>query len=82
VKAVVVVMTKSEVLDPQGQAIQRAAGTMGYTAVQDVRQGKRFEITLEDGLDGNAARAQLAELAEKLLSNPVIEDFRIESIES
>ena len=81
-KAVVVVMTKSEVLDPQGQAIQRAADTMGYTAVQDVRQGKRFEITLEDGLDGDAARAQLAELAEKLLSNPVIEDFRIESIES
>lgn len=80
-KAVVVVMTKGEVLDPQGQAIQRAAGSMGYGAVRDVRQGKRFEITLDDGLDAEAARALLAELAEKLLSNPVIEDFRIESIE-
>ncbi len=80
-KAVVTVMPKQEVLDPQGKAIQRAAGALGHAGVQDVRQGKRFEITL-DAADREKAEALLDELAEKLLSNPVIEDFQVESIEA
>ena len=81
-KAVVVVMPKQDVLDPQGQAIQRAAGSLGHAAVRGVRQGKRFEIELDPGLAPAAAEALLAELTEKLLANPVIEDFRVESIQS
>jgi phosphoribosylformylglycinamidine synthase len=82
VKAVVSVTLKPDVLDPQGQAIQHAAHSLGYDAVRDVRQGKRFELTLEPAADREAAMALLSELAEKLLANPVIEDFRVESIES
>jgi phosphoribosylformylglycinamidine synthase len=81
VKAVVSVTLKPDVLDPQGQAIQHAARSLGYDAVRDVRQGKRFELTLDAAADRTAAEALLSELAEKLLANPVIEDFRVESIE-
>jgi phosphoribosylformylglycinamidine synthase len=79
VKAVVTVTLKRDVLDPQGQAIQRAAAALGHTGVRDVRQGKRFEIEL-DAPDRAAAERLVAELAAKLLANPVIEDFRIESV--
>lgn len=77
-KAVVTVMLKGEVLDPQGQAIQHAARALGYGAVRDVRQGKRFLIQLDPGLDRQQAEALLEELAAKLLANPVIEDFQVE----
>jgi phosphoribosylformylglycinamidine synthase len=80
VKAVVSVTLKREVLDPQGQAIQRAAASLGYAGVRDVRQGKRFEIAL-DAPDRAAAEKLVAELAAKLLANPVIEDFRVETVE-
>ena len=79
-KALIHVILKRDVLDPQGKAIQRACGSLGYGGVRDVRQGKLFEVTLE-GEDPEAARPLLAELSEKLLSNPVIEDFEIVSIE-
>jgi phosphoribosylformylglycinamidine synthase subunit PurS len=79
-KAVVHVTLKREVLDPQGQAIQRACATLGYDAVGDVRQGKLFEIELA-AADRAAAERLVRELAAKLLSNPVIEDFRVVSIE-
>jgi phosphoribosylformylglycinamidine synthase len=79
VKAVVTVTLKRDVLDPQGQAIQRAAASLGYAGVRDVRQGKRFELELE-APDRAAAERLVAELAAKLLANPVIEDFRVESV--
>ena len=79
-KAIVFVTLKPDVLDPQGKAIQRAAGSLGYAAVRQVRQGKLFEVEL-DTADRAAAERLLHELGEKLLSNPVIEDYRIERIE-
>lgn len=75
------VTLKPDVLDPQGKAIQRACGSLGYDGVTSVRQGKLFEVEL-DAADEAAARALLSELSEKLLSNPVIEDFTIVSIEA
>ena len=79
-RARVVVTIKQEVLDPQGQAIQKACQSLGYSRVRDVRQGKIFEITWEGADEGNAESA-LHEIAERLLANPVIEDFRVERIE-
>ncbi len=78
-KAVVHVTLKPEVLDPQGKAIQRASASLGYEAVRAVRQGKVFEIEL-DADDEGAARRLLEELCQKLLANPVIEDYRILSL--
>jgi phosphoribosylformylglycinamidine synthase len=75
-----VVTLKKEVLDPQGRAIQRACQSLGHGQVTDVRQGKLFEITL-DGVDRKGAQALLQELGERLLANPVIEDFRVEQLE-
>jgi phosphoribosylformylglycinamidine synthase len=71
---VVEVMLKPEILDPQGQAVASALPRLGFAFAQSVRQGKRFEITV----DGEPTPAQLAEVekaAETLLSNPVIETF-------
>ena len=79
-KARISVVLKREVLDPQGQAIQKACQSLGYSQVQDVRQGKIFEIRLE-GQERKSAEAVLREIAEKLLANPVIEDFHVESLE-
>ena len=79
-KALVFVTLKNDVLDPQGKAIQRASASLGHAAVRSVRQGKLFELEL-DAPDRAAAERLARELAEKLLSNPVIEDYRIERIE-
>ena len=78
-KAWVHVTLKPDVLDPQGEAIRKACGTLGYAGVESVRQGKLFEVELSEA--AGDARALLEELSEKLLANPVIEDFRIERIE-
>ena len=79
-KALVHVTLKPEVLDPQGKAILRASASLGYAAVRSVRQGKLFEIELE--AEGEtAARRLLEELCDKLLANPVIEDYRVVSLE-
>ena len=78
-KAVVVVNLKQEVLDPQGKAIQHGCQQLGHTGVRQVRQGKYFEIDL-DAEDLEQARALLEELSTKLLSNPVIEDYRVVSV--
>ena len=80
-KARVTVSPKKTVLDPQGQAIGTALKGRGYAAVQDVRQGKVFEIELATGTDGGAARQQMEEIARDILSNPVIEDFRVEILD-
>lgn len=73
-KIVVDVMLKPEILDPQGKAVAAALPRLGFLFAQDVRQGKRFEITIE----GEPTASQLAEVekaAETLLANPVIETF-------
>ena len=79
-KAVVHVTLKPEVLDPQGQAIARACASLGHAGVRSVRQGKVFEVEV-DVPDEARARALVTELCEKLLANPVIEDFSIERLE-
>ena len=79
-KAWVSVTLKTDVLDPQGEAIRKACRSLGHEAVAGVRQGKLFEIDL-DTRDEAAARALVQELADKLLANPVIEDFAVERIE-
>jgi len=74
------VTLKADVLDPQGKAIRSACGQLGYTAIESVRQGKLFEISLAAKSEAEARRL-LEELADKLLANPVIEDYSILSIE-
>lgn len=79
-KAHVWVMLKSSVLDPQGQAIQRALSSLGYSGVKDVRQGKFFAIEL-NGLSREEASQQVERLAKDVLTNPVIEEFRFEILD-
>jgi len=78
VKAKVYVTLKSGVLDPQGKAIQHSVALLGYDGVADVRQGKYFEIALDATLDEARARETAERMARDVLSNPVIEDFRVE----
>ncbi len=78
-KALIHVTLKSDVLDPQGKAIQNASAALGYDAVKSVRQGKLFEVGLE-AADEASAQKLLAELCTKLLANPVIEDYEIVSV--
>ncbi len=66
-------MPKSEILDPQGQAIVGALGRLGFDGISDVRQGKRFELEVDDGIDDQ----KLTEIAESLLANTVIEDWTV-----
>ncbi len=73
---IVEVMPKPELLDPQGQAVQKAMARLGVDGVGAVRQGKRFEILIEGQLTEDRI-AELEHLAETLLANPVIEDYRI-----
>jgi len=77
-KAEVFVTLKRGVLDPQGKAIHHAVETVGYDGIAGVRQGKYFEIELADSLSSDDARAALDRLAREILSNPVIEDYRVE----
>jgi phosphoribosylformylglycinamidine synthase subunit PurS len=67
------VMLKREILDPQGQAVQRALPALGFDGVSDVRVGKHVELTVQDGDPEAAARR----MAEALLANPVIEEFTV-----
>ncbi len=80
-KATVKVRLKREVLDPQGDAIRRALGTMGFAGVADVRVGKLIEIELGDGMTAEQAKAALEKMAEQLLANTVIEDFEVGVLE-
>ena len=75
-RVIVDVMLKPEILDPQGRAVQGALGRLGLSGVTDVRQGKQFVIDIDGELD-EAQRAKLEQLAAELLSNPVIEDYRM-----
>jgi phosphoribosylformylglycinamidine synthase len=76
-KARVIVTLKSGVLDPQGKAIEGALKSLGVDGVESIRQGKIFEIELA-ATDKSKAEAKLKEAAEKLLSNMVIENYRVE----
>jgi len=71
------VSLKSGVLDPQGKAIERSLHTLGYTEVQDVRMGKYLELNVAAS-SHEAAASRIREMCEKLLANPVIEDYRFE----
>ena len=73
-KIIVDVMLKSEIHDPQGEAISRACQRLGFEDVVAVRQGKRFEVELSGAADADALR-RVGELAGELLANPVIEEF-------
>jgi len=77
--AVVNVMLRKAILDPQGRAVEATLRRLGHHNVADLRIGKRIELTLEG--EHNAVHAQLTELAAKVLSNPVMEDVRIEMSE-
>ncbi len=77
-KAKVYVSLKPGVLDPQGKAIQHSVELLGFRAISDVRQGKYFEIALDGSLDENEARESVARMAREVLSNPIIEDYRVE----
>ena len=75
----ILVSFKDSVLDPQGQAVKNALHTMGYAAVKDVRQGKVFELEL-DRISKKEAAALVAEIAHKVLANPIIEKYTWEFI--
>ena len=72
-RVVVNVMPKQEILDPQGQAVVRALGRIGISGVNDVRQGKRFELDVEE----NVSKEDLERIARDLLANTVIEDYDV-----
>ncbi len=76
-KAFVYVTLKQGVLDPQGKAVSHALQSLKYDSVQEVRQGKFFEVELK-GVVGDEAKKQIKEMCEKLLANTVIEDYRFE----
>ena len=78
VKARVIVTLKPGVLDPQGQAIENALAGLGHGGVESVRQGKVFEIELDDAED---AEARIERMCEDLLANTVIEGYRVEMAE-
>lgn len=80
-KAHVYVTLKRTVLDPQGQTIHAALRKMRYQGVDDVRQGKYFQLTLDPALTPAAAQSEVERIAREVLTNPVIEEFtcRIEA---
>ena len=80
-RVVVDVMPKPEILDPQGKAVLGALPRLGFSGVTEVRQGKRFELEIE-GEVTDELLAEVAKMAETLLSNPVIEDFEVHTQES
>ena len=74
-RIIVDVMPKAEILDPQGKAVHGALPRLGFNAVTDVRQGKRFELEVDEVND--EVLAEVDKLAGTLLSNPVIEDYAV-----
>ena len=74
--AYVYVSLKKSVLDPQGKTIQGALKKMGYKGLESVRQGKYFEIALDQGISREEAQSEIERIAREVLTNPVIEEFR------
>lgn len=79
-KAKVYVTLKPSVLDPQGKAIQHSLELLGYGQIGDVRQGKYFEIALDDASSESEAATAVERIAKDVLTNPVIEDYRVEIV--
>jgi len=79
-KAKVYVTLKPSVLDPQGKAIHHSVELMGFDKIEDIRQGKYFEIALDDSLTETDAKTAVEKIAKDVLANPVIEDYRVEVI--
>lgn len=75
-KAIIHVNLKKAILDPQGKAIASALKSMGFDEVEDARQGKVIEINL----NGKTDEARLKDMCDRLLANPVIEDYRVELV--
>ena len=77
-KAKVYVTFKQGILDPQGKAVQHSLEAMEFDEVMDVRQGKVFELTLSENISPEDAEKRVTQMAEKLLANTVMENFRVE----
>lgn len=75
-KAHVFVTLKKTVLDAQGKTVCQALRGLGHKSIADVRQGKYFEIDIAEGADPAAVRAEIDTIAQEILANPVIEDYR------
>ena len=80
-KAKIIITPKKAVLDPQGKTVQNALEHMGYAGVTGVHVGKYLEIDLAPGTDRESASKALDEAARRFLSNPVIEDYRLEIVD-
>ncbi len=78
-KAKVYVTLKAGVLDPQGEAVRRSLGALGFEGVEAVRQGKVIELDLSE-TDPEAAKEHVRQMCEKLLANTVIENYKIEIV--
>ena len=75
-KVKVIITLKNGVLDPQGKAIQQTLNGMGFSSVEEVRQGKYIDIDIKEN-DESEAKAKVEEMCKKLLANLVIEDYKI-----
>jgi len=80
-KARVFVSLKSTVLDPQGQTVRSALHGLGYPAIEGVRQGKFFDISIADDVPRERAQKDIDTIAHEVLANPVIEEFRVEFLD-
>lgn len=79
-KAKVYVTLKPSVLDPQGKAIHHSVELLGIEQIEDIRQGKYFEIALDENLSEADAKQTAERIAKNVLANPVIEDYRVEIV--
>ncbi len=77
-KAKVYVTLKPSVLDPQGKAIHHSVASLGYKGISDIRQGKYFELLVDDSIPLDIAQSNIERIANDVLANPVIEDYRVE----
>lgn len=80
-KARVFVSLKPTVLDPQGQTIRSALNGMGHLSITEVRQGKVFEITLDESATRESAAPEIEQIAHDVLANPVIEEYKVEILD-
>jgi phosphoribosylformylglycinamidine synthase PurS subunit len=81
-KARVFVSLKSTVLDPQGQTVRSALNGLGFHGIAGVRQGKFFDIDLAEGVTREQAQKDMETIAHEVLANPVIEEYRVELLDS
>ena len=76
-KAKVFVTLKASVLDPQGKAIKHSVELLGFSGISDIRQGKYFDVNIADGVSSDRSKEIVQKLAKEVLTNPVIEEYRI-----